>query len=1246
MDRIHLCRLGFVPALLPGGISILSAATAIVLLLGAAGAGQEVGHKSPADDLPPELELLLEMDAGRDYRWTLIGKNEKVQEQEALHPEFNAVSTLWHLPLASNRSAFKLVFAHPVRTGNNVFHLYIEADGDKTTGRNDASIHQGVDYMFTLIDGDPRHRSTRLDVFEADGRGRRGACSVLIREETLYIVAEMTLRQHEGHSVFDYYVSSYVKDGGPSAGLGYHHAVSEAAPATVDARLLANPNLVVVNGSVPGWHLVGRGAEEAVLTAAAEEDAVVIERLYAGGALLQSASLSPGHYLLRALIKTDTFATHLGVLGFRIPVGVWDEYRWSELPFYVTAPELDARRRVDVGVWHVGYPPTRHHGEIRVKKIELLRLGDTALPDRWAETLPVDPLHRLELLAESPAWNRPGKVVFQDAFIGTELWLMTQEGKVDHSYVGHPDFSHEGKYLHIGLRRQPRGLLRTDGSARHLDDAWGGLVWPFPWEHKRLPEGADPLDWIVTSRPRVGSPGLFTPPIGAGQQEGAASPSPAGSELLNVVTGDTHRIELPSRPGWRIVHFAGIASYGGRGPNMRQIDHDAMVWLAEDGRSLGRSNMEGESFTTFEVRSISLKPEEDTLDAAMSSVWGKAGDNWRDAVDRDGNRYFLFELNRENLPDHSTNPYQAWALPLTEGDGRGLLRVVFNPKVTVTEFVSTHSGMTPQPSLNWWDFAAGLPRSGDNAVLLLEDATLVHMSSLGMHSSFRDTIQTNCAYSGEVTFFGSYPRLDRITWPHEFRRDRDFAVVASHAEPASPIVMLDLEHATIWTLALTNFHDYAIRYKTRWDREAYHKPMFRPAPTFSPDFTKVVFFSPMLTGDHPDRIWGDVYVAVARYPEPPVNLRREENALVWDMPRRRDEIEGFRLYRSDESGRNYERVGDGLLTGTRYELPADTEGFYVLTSVEYSGLESRRFSNEASVGAGKIFRHYYRPAAGNIVKPMVPFFEPAGTADGYAVAVTDPELIYKQGLKEGLNNGRLSSVPEHEARLGGSVTVQVAVPEEEAVRILARVRGMAALERSSYTTGWPQPGEAAGGRFSVRIDGNEVGAIDVEGLPWQWIALDAGTVPLAAGVVELQLATSDAGIAVDNLLVTNDPDFMPQGRGQVPEEISATPQGLRVEPLGPDDEPAASELIQAQKPAVKLVWDPVAAPQGVTHYNVYRSETESCEAEPETLLGSPGKPVFYDVGLRTGQTVYYRVRAVDAWGNRSPASAAFTVTAD
>lgn len=254
---------------------------------------------------------------------------------------------------------------------------------------------------------------------------------------------------------------------------------------------------------------------------------------------------------------------------------------------------------------------------------------------------------------------------------------------------------------------------------------------------------------------------------------------------------------------------------------------------------------------------------------------------------------------------------------------------------------------------------------------------------------------------------------------------------------------------------------------------------------------------------------------------------------------------------------------------------------------------------------------------------------PVAVGDEYALAITDPDLIYKQSLAENRN---------------GSVTMSVNIPTAGAIRILARVRGMSALERASYTTGWPVTGEAARGSFTIRIGGKQAGAIPVEGLPWRWVALDAGAVPLAAGVAELEVATRDAGIAIDHLLVTNDPSFVPRGRGQVPDELAAVPQGLRAVPFVPEDERALCASPKDQRPRVKLVWEEVSAPQGVSHYNVYRSDTEAFPAEAETLLGSPSGRVFYDVGLEAGQTVYYRVRAVDAWGNRSLPSAAMAVT--
>jgi len=125
------------------------------MLLTAAGApAQEIGSTVRADDLPPEFTLLWGGDGPHDRRWTLIGKNGRAGEQEKLSPELNVPRAIWHLPLALDRSLFKVEFTRPIRQGNTVFHLYVKADGDADTGRRDGGSHTGVDATFTLIDGD------------------------------------------------------------------------------------------------------------------------------------------------------------------------------------------------------------------------------------------------------------------------------------------------------------------------------------------------------------------------------------------------------------------------------------------------------------------------------------------------------------------------------------------------------------------------------------------------------------------------------------------------------------------------------------------------------------------------------------------------------------------------------------------------------------------------------------------------------------------------------------------------------------------------------------------------------------------------------------------------------------------------------------------------------------------------------------------------------------------------------------
>lgn len=942
----------------------------------------------------------------------------------------------------------------------------------------------------------------------------------------------------------------------------------------------------------------------------------------------RQVELPPGHYVFRAVAKANSFAPKLYLDRYPIgrgrtdinviALGISDEFREVKLPFYVEGLE---KKRFQAGIARVYQDPALHEAVVQVKEMEIIRLGDTVLPDQWASEAPVHLLHGLDTLKRISRADRPGRVIFNDSLIGTELWLMTQGGEVNLSYAGSPDFSNEGKYFHAG-KRVPGDVVRTDGSFRHKNPllnrpgSWANkTLWLFPWEEKRLPEGSDRSEWICTSR------------------------SDTSISFLNLHTGDTHTLTLPSRPGWRVIQTPSVGT--GRGPNIKDITYELLVWQSEDRKQFGLSDPEGNHFRTFAVKSTSAKPKQDVVYPSsksgiesfpMNSAWGKSGKNWVNAVDKDGTRYFAFEINRHHYLDDE-NPYQVWMLPLSLTDQRGLLRAVPTPGVKQLRWSER---FRPWKGDNWWNLAGGSHRSGDNAILVLEDDTQVHMSALGMHSNFRNTVSVNCAYDREVKFIATYPRLDHISWPHEFRRDRDFATVWSEIVPTVPFVMIDLEHDTLWTVAMKNSYDRAERSAAARRLETPGRPgsgrkpakLIIPLANPSPDFTKVVYASSMLTVGRPEHEIGDAYIAIARYPQPPTGVKAQGNRLVWEKPGYHAEIVGYRLYRSSESGRGFSRVNGELITGESCPLPAQSKGIYVLTSVEYSGLESRVFSNEAPVGTDATYRRFYESETGRLKKPMVPFFEPKGANNAYAVAVTDPELLYRKKLNDGLE---------------GSVTIEVDVPSGGAARIMARVRGMSGIERSTYTTGWPETGEAGRGSFLVKLDGKQIGKIGVSGFGWKWAALDAGEVSLTPGSHEIELETGDVGIALDGILVTSDLQFIPKTKSNAPAVPPSVPEGLKADGIVVKGEELDWAGYRVKPPYVTLTWDASRAPQGVRYYNVYRADSPDFAASTSTLIGSANEPVYVDCVLDAGKTYYYRVVAIDNWDNRSAGSSVLAV---
>jgi hypothetical protein len=184
------------------------AATALLTLC-AIGYAQDPGATAPADDLTTALRNVLGADLEAEYHWTLIGVDERAAERAEAHERLNPPARVWHAPLARGRSAFKFEFPRDYVDEETTFHLYLDADADRATGRKQSEAHEGADFMFTVSSGG----QAGLTVFDAAGNSSSASPRMVLEADVLYLSADMALRQEDGASVFEYWTSAFVRDG-------------------------------------------------------------------------------------------------------------------------------------------------------------------------------------------------------------------------------------------------------------------------------------------------------------------------------------------------------------------------------------------------------------------------------------------------------------------------------------------------------------------------------------------------------------------------------------------------------------------------------------------------------------------------------------------------------------------------------------------------------------------------------------------------------------------------------------------------------------------------------------------------------------------------------------------------------------------------------------------------------------------------------------------------------------------------
>ncbi|MBC8355988.1 MAG: DUF1961 family protein [Planctomycetes bacterium] len=791
----------------------------------------------------------------------------------------------------------------------------------------------------------------------------------------------------------------------------------------------------------------------------------------------------PGHYILRARAKSDAIVAQMSVQGaldydtqgtpftapyygaYTMPFARSEEFTVHELPFVIENGSEPRTITASIEIKRGG-------GSIELDSVELLRLGDTRLDHRWGQNLPVDPIHGLTKLKAAPKPDQTHFEKFEDTWTGAEVWLVSQGLRSRLQYPGTPNFTHDGKYFYLTT---PGYVLRTDGSARfgpfkaeRIDSRY--LPWPAKWMRDHLPSDRDSSDWMITEY------------------------RDNGYGLTNIVTKAKVDIGLPKRDDWRLVKMAPDepGTYVNADPNLR------CLWISRDRKLLAVSDSRGERFRELKPATDSDDPTKDYLN---DPFW---------SIDDKGRWYVSYIMNWLKLhnsfpktPENSINPGQIWMIPVTPEIGKPV-RVIEGLRPGIKRRVLSN-GVAVRRAEN---MGSGHQALSPDRELLLE--------------SFQktSTMAVRSRKTGEVWHFGNFPYLDHPEWVWH----RDFGTMRGDLRPL-PLFFFDMRHGSMWPIVSMNYHDYGERLQSLRQKRGDATVFFSGQAT-SPDGTKVAYASPMLSDSR--RSKGDVYFAIARYPLPPVDVRvrRPDQAkcssgnaasslnselpeqrrsaprsglrLVWSPPRYSREIAGYHVYHSTNGGNGYRRLTNTPVDETHYDVSLD--GYYVVTSVEHSGLESRAFSNETSVNGTGPTRIVLEAEFSDFTKPFEPWFDQRTARNAYAVGVLDRDLLFRDKLKSGLV---------------ATATQQLLIPKRGDYMVWARVKCRRTEDR---------------GKFHVTVGETNGGHMAVETTAWKWIRSSVKAFPLRSGKVPLQFTTTHTGILVDQFLITDDvgaPEIFP-----------------------------------------------------------------------------------------------------------------------
>ena len=164
-----------------------------------------------SDGLPDAIEVQLGTNPALDEGLELIIDDKRRGEGDAnVRGEGRApdVDQVLFAHVAGDRYVWKVSFAEDYLQKDTIFHLYTDIDDDKTTGRQDQEWVQGVDMMYSFVDGrnDPRFMNAAVRTDPAlPVRG-------IIEGSTLYVCDDLKMDVQEGKTHFRMYILSHMRE--------------------------------------------------------------------------------------------------------------------------------------------------------------------------------------------------------------------------------------------------------------------------------------------------------------------------------------------------------------------------------------------------------------------------------------------------------------------------------------------------------------------------------------------------------------------------------------------------------------------------------------------------------------------------------------------------------------------------------------------------------------------------------------------------------------------------------------------------------------------------------------------------------------------------------------------------------------------------------------------------------------------------------------------------------------------------